>query len=850
MENVKANSSMRLLHAIQHFLYEEVTVKLKDISMIGNNVANDDISADAADSGLLSFSYINVALSGTCKFVNLSGPVFTLLGSTLSLTGEVTFENIMAARWAKGGAIMLQMDSHLILQEPLQALFSNNTAMYGGAIGSSETLIDACVLVYLPLSYVDENNISAMNISLLFRNNKAFFAGNSIYISKLYTCSMLLSPNVNVNLSMLYNKTLKFANKTNNGLIEMSSDPYKPCHCPNNTDSIDMQYVYPGQTFNICMVVVDEENNQVYSSVYIKPFPKDGSSYQKEFDWTLKNEAGVLYGTNCTCLNVTIYSYSNNRTEGTLAVYPTGQQTSLNVPVTLMKCPMGFQLNGSFCDCDPWFQRNHFSCNIDDLAVIKPNPSMWVGRTSESDTADTAFSNHCPDRYCNHAKEVYIDIVTGYFKSQCLHNRTGMLCGRCSSNFSSLIGNPGCSNSCSNYWLLSIIMYAVIGILLVVILSILRLTVAVGSINGIIFFANILNFNTYYFLESPSTRWLNIFTSWLNLNLGFGFCLFEGMQPLHSTYLGFVVPIYLWLIVSIIIFLSRYSQFIANLTGRSAVPVLATLIHLSYSCLLRLITDSLIGVKFFIKGKRTGLVWYYDSNTSYLGTEHFGLFLIATLFSICFVVPYTIFFTGIKYFIQLQFVNKFRPLVDAYCAPYKDKYRYWFGARLWILVISFTLYGFIRNKPYLTMLLQTVILVIFTIVQALIMPYKSNFLNLSELFFMGDCIVMFMIALHYNDFPNDSTGIAPTATNVAMIPAVILFIVILAHHIYVHVLPCKLKWPKLNETVADPEEDEGDENTRLFRNNSSSNTYGGTVSTVVDVGKYEPVLREPLIETS
>jgi len=212
-------------------------------------------------------------------------------------------------------------------------------------------------------------------------------------------------------------------------------------------------------------------------------------------------------------------------------------------------------------------------------------------------------------------------------------------------------------------------------------------------------------------------------------------------------------------------------------------------------------------------------------------------------------VPYTIFFTGIKYFVSFKFVNKFRPLVDAFCGPYKDKYRYWFGARLWVLVISFALYGFIRNKPFLTMLIQTVILVVFTIAQAYVMPYKSNFLNFSELFFMGDCIVMFIIALHYNDFPASSNAVGPIATNIAMIPAVILFFVILVYHVYVHLLPCKLKkWQKSIET--DQEEEKDDENARLVHNYSSSSVYGGTKSTTVEVSKYEPVLREPLIETS
>ena len=70
------------------------------------------------------------------------------------------------------------------------------------------------------------------------------------------------------------------------------------------------------------------------------------------------------------------------------------------------------------------------------------------------------------------------------------------------------------------------------GILLVALLMALNLTVAIGTLNGLIFYANIIGANSSTFFSglSPSTKYYSILISWLNLEVGFDVCFFEGMD--------------------------------------------------------------------------------------------------------------------------------------------------------------------------------------------------------------------------------------------------------------------------------------------------------------------------------
>ena len=77
------------------------------------------------------------------------------------------------------------------------------------------------------------------------------------------------------------------------------------------------------------------------------------------------------------------------------------------------------------------------------------------------------------------------------------------------------------------------------GLVLVLFIVVSRLTVAVGTISGLIFYANIVGANQSIFFPSGSTNPLAVFIAWLNLDFGIKTCFYDGMDTYAKTWLQF-----------------------------------------------------------------------------------------------------------------------------------------------------------------------------------------------------------------------------------------------------------------------------------------------------------------------
>ena len=128
------------------------------------------------------------------------------------------------------------------------------------------------------------------------------------------------------------------------------------------------------------------------------------------------------------------------------------------------------------------------------------------------------------------------------------------------------------------------------GTILVVLLYILNLTVTNGTISGIIFYANIVSINESVFLVNDNVfKPLQVFVSFVNLDLGIETCFYSGMDSYTKTWLQLFFPFYLLVIAASSIIASRYSSKILRLTYSTSLSVLATLFLLSYTGVLRVV---------------------------------------------------------------------------------------------------------------------------------------------------------------------------------------------------------------------------------------------------------------------
>ena len=98
-----------------------------------------------------------------------------------------------------------------------------------------------------------------------------------------------------------------------------------------------------------------------------------------------------------------------------------------------------------------------------------------------------------------------------------------------------------------------------------------KLTVATGMLSGLVFYANIVGDNRTIFLPVESTDPLSVFIAWLNLDFGIETCFYDGMDAYSKTWLQFVFPVYLWVLVGLMILVSHFSQRFANLLGNNPV---------------------------------------------------------------------------------------------------------------------------------------------------------------------------------------------------------------------------------------------------------------------------------------
>ena len=311
--------------------------------------------------------------------------------------------------------------------------------------------------------------------------------------------------------------------------------------------------------------------------------------------------------------------------------------------------------------------------------------------------------DHCPFDYCI-VDTVPLLLNLSHPDDQCAFNRSGILCGACQSGLSQVLGTSKCMK-CPTWWIIiMLVCFAIAGIVLVVLLMVFNLTVATGTTNGIIFYANIVRANQAIFFPHYTTNtssFLSWLIAWLNLDIGVQSCLYNGLDAYAKVWLQFLFPIYVWLIVILIIVSCHYSTIATKLNhfGDNAVQVLATLFLLSYTKLLRIIIIAFSSITLNYPDGHSIQVWMYDGNVHYLKGKHLVLFVAALAVLIFISVPYTTILLCVQWLQRfshlklLTWIHRLMPLFDAYTGPYKLKHCYWTGFLLLVRVILFTVFS-------------------------------------------------------------------------------------------------------------------------------------------------------------
>lgn len=648
-----------------------------------------------------------VHLNGTTKFVRnqaFNGGGVQAWESTLTFAGVSNFTDNVAL---VGGGLSLSAGSSFFLSTTTTLLFENNTAeQRGGAMHIEDNTFAYCVpitntfLARFLLYCFFQLDAADIDSRIIFKNNHASLAGSAVYGGSIDNC-YLMPQIVDARISTDVFDRITVFEDSNDTVSSISSDAMQVCSCSNGQTDCTISQLsyakYPGETLSVTLSPVGQREGTV-PAVIRAYFEIDSPARFDEFQ-----EAQPANAT-CTELQYTVFSHNRSENISLFAEGPCGRLgVPLSLNITLLPCPPGFTISETAqgCLCDPRIQKYTNQCDIAD-GTIHRDGDFWVGL----DNSDGVILHpHCPEDYC---KTSVISFALVDPNEQCNYNRSGLLCGACQPGLSAVFGSSRCK-VCTNSYLSLLLPFALLGIALVVVLFLLKLTATSGTISGLIFYANIVRG-----LRLNETNPHTIFIAWLNLDLGVETCFYDGMDTYARTWLQFVFPIYIFLLVLIIITLSHFSPWLSRKLGSNPVSVLATLFLLSYAKLLRIIFVSLTFTFLSYPEEREVAVWLYDGNVEYVEGKHIALIVFAAIVFITDFIPYTLLLLFGQWLVRsnlkiLSWINKprLRSFFDAYWAPYKLSHRYWPGLLLIVRFFLFVIALFINilNDPSLNLLL-------------------------------------------------------------------------------------------------------------------------------------------------
>ena len=704
-KNDKTNRNCSCLHA------SDVDVILVSMTFIDNNCTGIVLTA----ANITVHKWVNMT-----KNNGLQGGAIQMLSKKVSQT--------MSLSYITKSKIILSTDSEL-------NMVNNSALTYGGGIYNG----DKCDDENTKDSLSDGN---ADNSVIRFAGNDAKLGGDATFGGCLSEC--------HINNNDIYAEN-------NQSLSTFATHPSRVVFCAAKTCSSEKEILaYRGEEFRVQLMIVD--NCCVPSVGVIRAKLSQESS----------ECGGIVGGESYKRSNKSCESYSYAIEEGNCTKQSSivieffihcGALTfssSAQLTVNLAECPKGFEFvkMEKECLCNDLlkslgvecFPRTHF------LAV--PH-STWLGEVEKEE----AYNKYC--QYCHKEGVEKIENFT-YTDSLCSPNRTGILCGACATGLSLQLGSYNCAD-CSNSeykGVMLIIVFMVVGIGLVILLLGLNLTVSTGVINGLIFYCNVVHSHgdsllpmTHHTNQTHLNnviKFLSTFQSWMNLDFGIVTCFFNNYNTYTSNWMQFVFPLYICLLILIIVMASRHSSRVSRLTGSNTVPVLATLLLLSYS---KLLTTSIEGasyteIQFLDKNTGNYKVWVMDGNVRYLKGKHIPLFLMSII-TVVAILPFTLLILlgpllqARSHHRPLHWINKMKPFLDAFYGPYTSRYRYWPGILLLVRMIilgSFAFYS-LGDSHFKLLMVSVMILVLFVIWITLgrsytLSLYQSKGLNFLEMFFL------------------------------------------------------------------------------------------------------------------
>ena len=742
-----------------------------------------------------------------------------------------------------GGGVSLEANSKLYilkynLVESTNAYLVNTTVFtansahsYGGAMyvddhtdsgGCTSSSKTECFLQVLAVHGQRSGYLSMQ--SIYFSQNQADISGSTLYGGLLDRCALsqfaeiLYKPGEDlktdgisyfkyVSTPMYIERDMDDVDKevsiaTN---FSMSSGPVKVCLCMKNEHNCSHQAhieVKKGETFNVSLIAVNQIEQPVAATISASLlFPQSGLSEGQLTSEILGECTDLTFNvvSRHKYENLTLYALDGPCKDADLS------RRVITIDFQPCSCPIGFQISGKFeinctCDCHNNVSQYIEHCDSQTGTFVKKSQSRaWISYIDSTHIAGYLIYPNCPYDYCytnSFSPPIDLNLSDGA-DAQCAFNRSSLLCGSCQPGLTLSLGSSLCLQ-CPSYWpvyLIAITLAAILaGVALVALLLLLNMTVSVGSLNGLIFYANIVYVNKSILLPYQETSFVTVIVSWLNLELGINTCYFPGIDGYVKTWLRWIFPIYIIVLVALVIIVSSYSLKFSKLIGkRDPAATLATLILLSYAKFLEICFESLsVGILEYPDGTQE-LLWLPDATVNYLSGKHIPLFIVAVIILLIGVVYTTILFSW-QWLLCLPDRKVFKwtrnqklhAFIETHHVPFTPKHRYWAGLLLIARAILYLVAAVnVSNDPQLALsaivLSVSCILILRSFLQSKV--YRKLPVNILETFFFFN--LLFFAIFTWYSLSNTSINQKAVAY-VSILSTFFVMLLIIFCHVYTY----------------------------------------------------------------
>ena len=413
-------------------------------------------------------------------------------------------------------------------------------------------------------------------------------------------------------------------------------------------------------------------------------------------------------------------------------------RTNVIIEVT-SQCPPGmsiFQLKETNeCRCNQLLTSHGFRCEIKphgyhNIITYTPATShQWLGYWN----GQLTVSDNCPLHYCSSDNSsllttgITLEDLNTSVQCDSKSKRQGLLCSQCATGTSSQFGSFRCTEECTFAGLLMIPLDAIVGILLVVFLFLFNFTVLQGDVVGIAFYANIVCIMDEFLLKYAPRPFYGIL-AFINVSSGFEVCLFNGMDEFTKAVGKFMFPFYLFSLVIIIIIAAHKFNlkiFRVRFVGRRSVPVLATIMLLTYSGLINAVIYGLQYTTIYNVDSGTHrLVWLHQPELEYFRGKHIAVGILCLLVLLFYLLPLTIVTLFGDLFRMCSHNLWYSHFLDVFHGAFRYPFGFWFGTRLLFRMVFITL-NITTNTPVVayTIFLTTGAIIL---LQFLLEPFRTD----------------------------------------------------------------------------------------------------------------------------